>query len=116
MSRQYTTYKAFWPFYVSQHRNKVCRNFHFVGTTFTLACFYLGLTHSGWFFLGMPFSGYIFAWFGHFVFERNRPTTLAYPLYSLMADIQMFAYMCAGRMDREVKRMSVLAQELPLTY
>jgi hypothetical protein len=111
MSREYTTYKAFWPFYVSQHQNKVCRNFHFVGVTFTLACLYLGLTHSAWFFLGMPLSGYGFAWFGHFVFERNRPATWSYPLYSFMGDFQMFAYMCAGRMDREVKRMSVLSSE-----
>ncbi|MGZ3703372.1 MAG: Mpo1-like protein, partial [Bdellovibrionota bacterium] len=27
-----TTYKAFWPFYVSQHQNKMNRNLHFAGT------------------------------------------------------------------------------------
>jgi hypothetical protein len=109
--REITTYKAFWPFYVSQHQSKLCRNFHFVGTTFVFAFFYLGLTHNAWFFLGMPFAGYGFAWFGHFVFERNTPATWRYPLWSLMADFQMFAYMCAGRMDREVKRMGVLHSE-----
>jgi hypothetical protein len=61
----------------------------------------------------MPISAYAFAWFGHFVFERNLPATWSYPLYSLIADFQMYAYMCAGRMDREVKRMGVLNQELP---
>lgn len=109
--REINTYKAFWPFYVSQHQNKVCRNFHFVGTTFVFACIYLGVAFSPWFFLGMPFCGYAFAWFGHFVFERNRPATFQYPLWSLMADFQMYAFMCAGRMDREVKRMSVLQSE-----
>jgi hypothetical protein len=107
-----STYKAFWPLYVSEHQNKLNRNFHFVGTTFVLACFFLGLTHSLWFFLGMPLSGYAFAWFGHYVFEQNRPLSFTHPLWSLMADFQMYAFMCAGRMDREVKRMGVLNHEM----
>lgn len=106
--RPIATYKAFWPYYVSQHQNKLNRNFHFVGTTFALACVYLGMAWDAWFFAFAPLSGYAFAWFGHLVFERNLPATWKYPLWSLMADFQMFAYMCAGRMDREVKRMSVL--------
>ena len=109
--REISTYKAFWPFYVSQHQNKLNRNFHFVGTTFVFASLFLGITHSPWFLLGMPLSGYGFSWFGHFVFERNAPATFRYPLWSLMADFQMYAFMCAGRMDREVKRMGVLNQE-----
>lgn len=105
----FSSYKAFWPYYVNEHRNKLNRNFHFVGTTFVLACLFLGLTESAWFFLGAPFCGYAFAWFGHLVFERNRPATFRYPLWSLLADFQMYAFMCAGRMDREVKRMGVLS-------
>ncbi len=110
-ANQFSTYKAFWPHYVSEHQNKLNRNFHFVGTTFVFAALFLGLTQSLWFLLAMPFCGYGFAWFGHYVFERNRHLTFAYPLWSLLADFQMYAYMCAGRMDREVKRMSVLNYE-----
>jgi hypothetical protein len=110
-SENITTYKAFWPFYVSQHQNKVCRNFHFVGTTFVFACLIMAFTHSKWFLVGMPISGYAFAWFGHFVFERNQPATFKYPFWSLIADFQMYAFMCMGRMDREVKRMGVLHSE-----
>lgn len=111
--REINTYKAFWPFYVSQHQSKVSRNFHFVGTTFGLTCLVMGFVHSPWYFLAMPFCSYGFAWFGHYVFERNRPATFTYPLWSLMADFQMFAFMCIGRMDREVKRMGVLREESP---
>lgn len=106
--QEFGTYKAFWPYYVSQHQNKVNRNFHFVGAVFAFACLYLGLTHRAWFLLGSPLCGYGFGFFGHFVFERNQPATFRYPFWSLMAYFQMFAFMCAGRMDREVKRMGVL--------
>jgi len=111
--REINTYKAFWPFYVSQHQSKVNRNFHFVGTTFGLASLLMCVTRSGWYFFAMPVSGYGFAWFGHYVFERNRPATFAHPLWSLMGDFQMFAFMCIGRMDREVNRMGVLKEESP---
>ena len=108
---RFATYKAFWPFYVSQHSHKVNRNLHFAGTTLVLVCFYLGCVASPWFFAGMPLMGYGFAWVGHFLFERNRPATFTHPLWSLCADFQMFAFMCAGRMDREVRRMGVLNLE-----
>jgi hypothetical protein len=112
MTTPISTYKAFWPFYVSQHQSKLNRNFHFVGTTFVLACFFMGFAKSARFFLGIPLCGYGFAWFGHLVFERNLPATWRYPFWSLAADFQMFAFMCLGRMDREVKRMGVLQSEI----
>ena len=105
------TYRAFWPFYVSQHRNKTNRNLHFVGTLMVLVFLVFGAVNSPWFLLGMPLGGYAFAWIGHFVFERNRPATFRYPFWSLVADFQMFALMCVGRMDREVRRMGVLTTE-----
>jgi len=38
----------------------------------------------------IPLAGYGFAWVGHFVFEKNKPATFQYPLYSLMGDFVMF--------------------------
>ncbi len=112
MSEQnFSTYKAFWPHYVQEHQNKTNRNLHFAGTSLVLLFFFLGVLKSPYFLLGMPLFGYGFAWLGHFLFERNMPATFRHPLYSLMGDFQMFAFMCLGRMDREVKRMGVLASE-----
>ncbi|HEY8278040.1 MAG TPA: DUF962 domain-containing protein [Bdellovibrionota bacterium] len=106
-----SSYKAFWPVYVSFHQNKVNRNFHFVGATFGAALFWLGFTRHPAFFLAMPVCGYGFGWFGHMVFEKNRPATFQYPLWSFLAFFQMIAFMCLGRMDREVRRMGVLNLE-----
>ena len=110
MEKRYATYQAFWPHYVSEHRGRVTRLLHFVGTSLVLASLALGFLASPWFFLAAPFCGYGSAWVGHFVFERNRPATFRYPLWSLAADFHMYFLMCTGRMEREVKRMSVLQE------
>lgn len=109
--QNFTSYRAFWPHYVAEHQNKTNRNLHFMGTTLVLLFLFLGFKVNPWFFAGMPLFGYGFAWTGHYFFERNIPATFRHPFWSLLGDFQMFAFMCLGRMDREVKRMGVLASE-----
>lgn len=112
MEDRVPTYRAFWPHYVSEHQNKLNRRIHFVGTFLALASLALAaMSGNAWVLLLVPIFGYGFAWAGHFFFEKNRPLTLTHPVWSLMADLQMFALMCLGRMDREVKRMGVLNAE-----
>jgi hypothetical protein len=80
------------------------RRLHFIGTTLVLASLCAGILVSpGWALLA-PFAGYGFAWVGHFAFERNRPATFTYPLWSLRADFRMFRLVLTGRMDGEVER------------
>ena len=85
------TYHEFYRFYLSEHQNKTCRVLHFTGTflVFILAflAIYLGKSIL-WFFV--PIFGYGFAWVGHFFFEKNRPATFKYPLWSLLSDFKMF--------------------------
>ena len=45
---------------------------------------------SSWLWIGAPICGYGFAWIGHFFFERNRPATFQYPLWSLRGDVVMW--------------------------
>jgi hypothetical protein len=47
--------------------------------------------------LAVPLAGYGFAWVGHFVFERNRPATFQYPVYSLIGDFVLFRDILIGR-------------------
>ena len=55
------------------------------------------LTVNPWWLLAMPLVGYGFAWVGHFFFEKNRPATFKYPLWSLMGDWRMWFETLVGR-------------------
>ena len=46
----------------------------------------------------LPLLGYGPAWFGHMVFERNKPATFGYPLYSLACDWIMMKDLITGRL------------------
>jgi len=88
-SKKYNTFWEFYPFYLSQHQNSICRLLHFIGTSIIilLLIFYV---NSSMDLLYIPLIGYGFAWVGHFFFEKNKPATFEYPFYSLMGDFVMF--------------------------
>ena len=98
MSDKYNNFTDFYPFYLSQHTNKVCRRLHFVGSCFIIALIIyvavFGVYSLLWF---IPVIGYGFAWAGHFIFEKNRPATFIYPIYSLVGDWVMFKDMVIGK-------------------
>lgn len=48
-------------------------------------------------FLPSMISAYACAWLGHFVFEKNRPATFHYPLWSFISDLKLFGKMAAKR-------------------
>ena len=100
MSKQYTTFKSFYPFYLGQHSNPVSRKLHYLGTSLVVVFLIAALILGQWQMLFLlPVLGYFFAWVGHFFFEKNRPATFTYPLYSLMADFRMFFEAITGRLD-----------------
>lgn len=91
MTDRYQTFRAFYPFYLTQHRNAVCRMLHFIGSIVVLLLIFSAVTTRRWgLLLLVPLVGYGFAWVGHFYFEKNRPATFTYPLYSLAGDWVMF--------------------------
>ncbi len=100
MSKEYTTFKSFYPFYLSQHSNPISRKLHYLGTSLVIALLIAVVIMGQWQGLVvLPVLGYLFAWVGHFFFEKNRPATFTYPLYSLMADFRMLFEALTGRLD-----------------
>lgn len=45
----------------------------------------------------VPIIGYGFAWVGHYFFEKNKPATFKYPVYSLICDWLMFKDTLTGK-------------------
>jgi hypothetical protein len=94
----YSSFREFYPFYLSEHRNASCRRMHFVGSTLVLillgAMIWTG--RWSWWWL-LPITGYGFAWIGHFFFEKNRPATFKHPFYSFAGDWVMYAQILGGR-------------------
>jgi hypothetical protein len=102
------SFEEFWPYYVSQHRNKTCRRLHFVGTTIAMGCLAASPLYPPAA-LAAPVAGYGFAWIGHFMFEKNKPASwlgVKEFAWSLRGDLRMWRYMVAGMMDGEVERVA----------
>jgi hypothetical protein len=95
---RYANFREFYPYYLSEHANAMCRRMHFVGTSLVLVVFAAAMLtrDARWLWLA-PLCGYGFAWLGHFVFEKNRPATFKHPLYSLAGDWVMYADILRGR-------------------
>jgi hypothetical protein len=99
MSEDYASFREFYPFYLSEHRDRTCRRLHFVGSALGLACLATAIaTANAWFILLGFVLGYALAWAGHFFFEKNQPATFRHPLYSFVGDWAMFRDMLTGRM------------------
>jgi hypothetical protein len=97
-SLRFSSFRAFYPFYLDEHRNRTCRRLHFVGSSLALVCLALLLaTGSVWWLFAGLLCGYGCAWIGHFFFEKNRPATFKYPLYSFVGDWVMYADIWRGR-------------------
>jgi len=96
--KRYTSFREFYPFYLSEHANRTCRRLHFAGSLLVLAIILLAMATADarWLWLA-PVAGYGFAWAGHFFFEKNRPATFKHPLYSLLGDWAMFRDILNGR-------------------
>ncbi len=95
---EFKSFTDFYPFYLREHANLMCRRLHFIGTAAVISLLLL------FFFTGnptllilLPFVGYGFAWIGHFGFEKNRPATFKHPLYSLLGDFKMFWDILSGK-------------------
>lgn len=97
-TKQFSSFSEFYPFYLTQHANKVCKGLHVVGLISALSIVAFAVVSGRYgFILLAPVVGYTCSWIGHFVFEKNKPATFGYPLYSLMGDFRMVWETLSGR-------------------
>jgi len=100
MSKRYTNFAEFYPYYLSEHSDVNCRRLHFIGSWLVLAVIAWAILRQQYLWLLLvPVVGYGFAWVGHFYFEKNRPATFIYPFYSLLGDWVMFWDILRGRVS-----------------
>jgi len=97
-TERFSRFADFYPFYLGEHQNPVCRRLHFVGSTLVLVCLFKLVTTAAlvWLLYAL-LCGYGFAWVGHFFFEKNKPATFKYPLYSFMGDWVMYRDIWTGK-------------------
>jgi len=105
MTRDPKTYAEFWDFYISEHSLPLTRLLHFIGTSLGIALAVFFIARGQWYFFPVFFAvGYGFAWFAHFVIEKNKPASFRFPFWSFVSDFKMMWYMVTGRMGSEVER------------
>lgn len=98
MSDRIKTYEEFYQFYLTEHRHKTSRLLHFIGTfLFFVMLIYIVYTAEYKLLWTLPVIGYGFAWVGHFFFEKNKPATFKYPLWSLISDFKLFFEILSGK-------------------
>ena len=96
----FTSCKAFYPYYLAEHRDPRCRLMHFVGSTLVLCILVVALFKAAWVWLWLlPVAGYGFAWLGHALFEKNRPATFKHPWYSFLGDWVMYKDIVTGKLS-----------------
>jgi hypothetical protein len=101
MAERYTSFAQFYPYYLTQHANRICRRTHFIGSSLALAALVqLVFSANAWWLLVALVCGYGGAWIGHFFFEKNRPASFDRPLYSFRADWIMYWQMLSGKLSR----------------
>jgi hypothetical protein len=98
--RRFNSFTEFYPYYLSQHQNRICRRLHLFGLLLGVlsGATFLLVGHPGLLMVSLVI-GYGCGWTGHFVFEKNRPATYGHPLYSFLGDFRMVADILAGRIS-----------------
>jgi len=100
--KKITTFKEFYPFYLAEHSDPVCRGLHYIGSLLVLTALGYVLATAQYSLLwGLPVIGYGFAWIGHFFYEHNKPATFKYPFYSFASDWVMLFQFLTGTLPKQ---------------
>lgn len=96
---KFSTFKEFWPYYLSEHSKPRTRWIHFFGTSLAVMMLVATLVTQIWWLIPITLvSGYGPAWYAHFFTEKNRPATFSYPFWSLAGDFKMWFLILTGQL------------------
>ena len=102
------SFDEFWRQYLRHHAEGGTRILHVLGTGIGALALVVGLfTVNPVIALVGTGVGYLFAWTGHFLIERNLPAMVSHPIWSFQCDVRMFRLFLTGRLGPELKRASV---------
>ncbi len=108
MAGEQESFEEFWRHYLRHHAQGGTRLLHLIGTGLGVIALIVGLvTINPMIALIGTGVGYLFAWAGHFLVERNRPAMVSHPTWSFQCDIRMFRLMLTGQLGPELKRAGV---------
>jgi len=95
---KFNSFKEFYPFYLSEHSKSSTKLLHVIGSLGVISIIIYSMITTHWEVLYfLPLCGYGFAWIGHFIFEKNRPATFKFPLYSFIGDWVMLKDILIGK-------------------
>ena len=95
---KFTSFKDFYPYYLSEHKLRINKILHAIGSLIGLSFLIYVLCIGKYKLILVSFVfGYTFAWIGHFFFEKNKPATFKYPLYSFLGDWVMLKDLILGK-------------------
>ena len=84
---KFTSFKEFYPYYLSEHKLPITKLLHIIGSLCSLGFLISMIISKKYQYISFVFIiGYGFAWISHFAFEKNKPATFKYPLYSFIGD------------------------------
>jgi hypothetical protein len=108
MPKAEESFDEFWRDYLRHHAEGGTRLLHILGTGIGALSLVAGLlTVNPVIALVGTGVGYLFAWTGHFLIERNRPAMVTHPTWSFQCDVRMFRLFVTRRLGPELKRAGV---------
>lgn len=92
--------------YLSKHRKSVTRMFHYLGIFMTFLFIYWCFVANNFIYLPLSwFIVYPFAWFGHFVIEKNTPAAFKNPILAKRSDFYMCFSELTGKLQKQMEQM-----------
>jgi len=92
--------------YLSKHRKLGTRMFHYIGIFMTFLFIYWCFRTNNFIYLPLAwFVVYPFAWFSHFVIEKNIPAAFRNPVLAKRSDFYMFFSELTNKLPKQMEQM-----------